>query len=215
MSRLYKFFRQLPIIWLQTTASLITIGGFAYLAFGVIIPNNDASNSRPRVTYPPSVVTEPFAVPAASPVLVEPRSTVTPAPTATPTPIPPLDEQLERALTIPGSTAQGEGLAVVASQAILLGDYWTAIRAAAATPGSTKQASNLELVVKCAIEDEQFSMAAEAASRVAGSTSQGRLMIMALEAQESAIKREALPPPLFTDQSSQPRLMVCLGTGKD
>ena len=214
MSRLYKFFRQLPI-WLQTIASLITVGGFVYLTFGVIIPNNDASNSRPGVTYPPSVVTEPFAVPAASPVLVEPGSTVTPAPTATPTPIPPLDEQLERALTIPGSTARGEGLAVVASQAILLGDYWTAIRAAAATPGSTKQASNLELVVKCAIEDEQFSMAAEAASRVGGYTSRGRLMIMALEAQESAIKREVLPPPLFTDQSSQPRLMVCLGTGKD
>ena len=174
-----------------------------YLAFGVIIPNDDESNSLPRVTYPPSVVTEPVVVPAASP-----------APTATPTPIPPLDEQLERALTIPGSTARGEGLAVVASQAILLGDYWTAIRAAAATPGSTKQASNLELVVKCAIEDEQFSMAAEAASRVAGSTSRGRLMIMALAAQESAIKREALPPPLFNDQSSQPRLMVCLGTRK-
>lgn len=213
MARLYRFFRQLPV-WLQTTASLITIGGFAYLVVGVIISNGATSDSRPQVTHLLPVVAEPFAVPAVSPILVAPQPTATPMPTPTPTPIPPLGEQLEWALSIEGIAARGDGLKAVAIQSVLLSDYWTAIRAAAATPDISAQATNLELVIDCAIEDGQFSMATEAANMVESLSSRNDLMIKALASREAAIRREAFPS-LPGAQSPQPRLMLCLETGRE
>ena len=182
------FLRSTPR-WLQITAvvisvvaGLITIGGFMSNMCGIMDTGNESLSGGPRATYPPPPPVEPALVPNALPFLVDPR------PTATPTPMPPLGEQLERALSIGGTTARGEGLASVAVQAILLGDYWTAITAAAATPIASEQASTLELVMECAIEDGLYSMATEAASRTSSSYSRGRLMVMALKARESAIK---------------------------
>ena len=100
-------------------------------------------------------------------------------------------------------------MAVVVSQAVLLGDYWTAIKAAAATPSHAKQASNLEIVVECAIEDGLYSMAAEAASRVSGHSAQSRLMIMALEAKESAIREQSSPGTVPKERPSGGD-MLCL-----
>ena len=213
MVTLYRFFRQLPV-WLQTTASLITIGGFAFFVIGAIASYCGTSDNRPQVTHLLPVVAEPFAMPSVSPILVEPQPTATPAPTPTPTPIPPLGEQLEWALSIDGVVARGDGLKAVAIQAVLLTDYWTAIRAAAATPNISAQAINLELVIDCAVEDGQFSMATEAANMVESLSSRNDLMIKALEAREPAIRREAFPPPTSA-QSAQPRVMLCLEAGRE
>ena len=222
-----RFFRLLPT-WLQILtvvvgipAGLITIGGFAYWIYIISTTDDEMLSFNPMPVRPPLFTAEPFAVPVASPSVVNPQPTAVPTPaptptiTPTPTPIPPLGEHLERALSIYSSTSQGEGLASVAAQAILLGDYWTAIRAADATPSTSKQADNLELVVRCAIEDGRFSMATEAASRAANTKSQGRLMIMALEAQEAAIERQVSSPSIPSTQLPQNRNLSCLKTDEE
>ena len=190
---------------------LITITFFGYWIYGVISADNELQDSSLKaigvgISSPPN---NSVAIPAVTPSVVEPQPTATPAPTPTPTPIPPLGEQLERALSISQYSAQGDGLVSVAVQAILLGDYWTAIRAAAATPQWSRQAINLELVIKCAIEDGQFSMATEAASRATAYSSQSRLMVMALEARELAI-RNHIDIDIASVENSQRGSMLCL-----
>ena len=104
--------------------------------------------------------------------------------TATPTPIPPLDRQLEEALSVNGKTARNRALRIVAENAVLVRDYWTAITAASASPSSSAQAENLTFVGRCAIEDGQYNFAAEAADKIHSSSDRDRLKIEVLEARK-------------------------------
>ena len=106
--------------------------------------------------------------------------------TATPTPVPPLDRQLEEALSVSSSSARNVALLIVAQDAVLDRDYWTAIRAASATPSSSAQAKNLDFVVKCAIEDGLYDIAAEAAAKVKFTSDRDRLKIDVIEARRRA-----------------------------
>ena len=216
---MFRLFRSLPR-WLQffctivsALGGLITIGFFVYSIVGLPSANKGIQStgteaigvSLPETNSVAMPVATSVAVPVAIPIVVEPQ------PTATPTPVPPLQEQLDRALSIQSSSAQGEGLATVVVQAILLGDYWIAIRAAAATPSTYRQSTNLELVVKCAIEDGRFSMATEAASRARSSSSNSQLMILALKAREVAIK-DQLSSGSAPEEHPQRSSMLCLET---
>ena len=82
----------------------------------------------------------------------------------------------------------------VSRHAVLLLDYWTAIRAAEATPYNNEQASNLSFVVRCAIEDGEYDLAAEAASRINYSSNRDRMLNQAINAQRLAIS-ESKPSP--------------------
>lgn len=110
----------------------------------------------------------------------------TPTGTATPTPVPPLSRQLEEALSVSSSSARSKALSLVAQNAVVLGDYRTAIRAASATPSSSAQAENLEFVVKCAIEDRLYNLAADAADEIKTTSSRDRLKIEVIEARRWA-----------------------------
>ena len=140
-------------------------------------------SALPRVGDDPSE----SALRMASPQLLnELKETPTPAPTSTPTPVPPLEDQLRDALGVSGSTSQGKALFKVAQHAVVLMDYWTAIRAADASPSSSSQANSLSFVVRCAIEDGEYDMAAEAASRISGSTTQDEMRNEVIEARRIA-----------------------------
>ena len=117
-----------------------------------------------------------------------PTLTITP----TPTPVPPLDRQLEEALSVAGTSARNAALFIVAQDAVLTRDYWTAIRAASATPSTSAQAQNLAFVVRCAIEDRLYVFAAEAADRIKATSARDLLKIEVIEARRWATS-EVLP----------------------
>lgn len=98
-------------------------------------------------------------------VVQEPKGPVSSA-TATPTPVPPLDRQLDEALSVDITSSQNSALFIVAQDAVLAKDYWTAIRAASATATNSAQAKSLAFVVRCAIEDGLYDLAAEAAGEI-------------------------------------------------
>ena len=136
----------------------------------------------------------PEATPTASP---------TKAPTASPTPVPPLDKQLGEALTISGTTARNHALFIVAQDAVIKRDYWTAIRAADASPGSTSEAQSLALVVRCAIEDGEYNMAAKAAARIRSTTARNQMQLEVIAARKSA-------PSVQNPYSGDREKMTCL-----
>ena len=125
--------------------------------------------------------------------------------TATPTPVAPLDRQLEEALSVASSSARNVALLIVAQNAVLKRDYWTAIRAAFATPSSSAQAKNLAFVVECAIEDGLYDTAAEAADKVKATSARDRLKIDVIEARRRATS-EIVPSDV--DRES----MACFGS---
>ena len=112
-------------------------------------------------------------------------------PTASPTPAPPLDKQLEEALTISGTTARDSALFIVAQDAVINMDYWTAIRAADATSNSTPEAQSLSFLARCAIEDGKYDMAAEAAAKVANTTPRNQMQLEVIAARKSAPSAQA------------------------
>ena len=147
-------------------ADVITISQFGFHLWGLFENRTsvDRSTSLGQLTSPVPTVTL----------------------TATPTPVPPLDRQLEEALSVSSSSARNVALLIVAQHAVLDRDYWTAIRAASATPSSSAQAKNLDFVVKCAIEDGLYDIAAEAAAKVRFTSDRDRLKIDVIEARRRA-----------------------------
>ena len=171
------------IALLTTIAAVITIGQLVLhwwdLPFGggASVPPAPAPTQRQRES-----------IPAAVPILV-PTVTPTVEPTTTPTPVAHLNRQLEEALSVALSSAQSEALFIVAQDAVLKRDYWTAIRAASATPYSSAQAKNLGFVVRCAIEDGLYDFAAEAADKVTYTSDRDRLKIDVIEARRRATSK--------------------------
>ena len=127
--------------------------------------------------------------------------------TPTPTPVIPLGRQLEDALSINSSTAQSNALLEVAQHAVLLGDYRTAIRAAAATSWPSNQGENLAFVVRCAIEDGFYDVASSAADRVESSSQRDSLKLEVIKATKEATSTEETTP-ISVDRES----MACFDT---
>ena len=125
-------------------------------------------------------------------------------PTASPTPVPPLGRQLEEALAVSNSTARNEALFIVAQDAVIRSDYWTAIRAASASPSASYQARNLSVVVRCAIEDGKHDVAADAAAKKRNTTSRDQMRIEVISARKEA--QTAQISPAIDDREK----MVCL-----
>ena len=122
---------------------------------------------------------------------MKPLTQVTPelptiVPTSSPTPIPPLEEQLKDALAVSGSSSKNMALFKVVQHAVLLTDYWTAIRAADASPGSTAQSESLSFVVNCAIEDGKYNVASEAAARISYTSIRDQMRNKVIDARKSA-----------------------------
>ena len=173
------------VIWRASVATIF----FGSLLFGIFADyitvnesglrlGNRTTSLRPSESPIPSG----FSVPLASPIAYP----VTSIPTPTTTPIPPLDRQLEVALSVDYSGAQSDALRIVAEDAVLRMDYWTAIRAASATPYSSDQATNLAFVVACAIEDDLYDFASEAADKVRYTSNRDRLKVDVLKARRRA-----------------------------
>ena len=68
-------------------------------------------------------------------------------PTATPKPVPPLDRQLKTAQSISEPLIRDAAYLDIVLQAIILRDYWTAIRVAEATSTTGTQARGLKFVL--------------------------------------------------------------------
>ena len=170
---------------IATAAGVITIGQFGFHLWEPFGNRTSIESPVPPVTS--TATTTPVVLP------------VTLTPTHTPTPVPPLDRQLEEALSVTRSSARSVALLIVAQDAVLERDYWTAIRAASATSSSSAQAKNLAFVVECAIEDSLYDFAAEAADKVKYTSDRDRLKINAIEARRRAtseatpIASEAMP----------------------
>ena len=113
--------------------------------FGLNDDNSRTAESTSQAV--PTVAVPTNVPPTAAPTNVRVVVTSSKQLIGTPTPIPPLGKQLARALSVSGSDAQGDALLEVAQHAVLLMDYWTAIRAAEATPYNSEQAFNLSFVV--------------------------------------------------------------------
>ena len=163
------------VIWMVAIGLLMTLGGIAdaitisQFGFHLWQPFDGGSNVERSES---------------SSQLPSPRPTV--APTFTPTPIPPLDRQLKEALSVASSSSRNVALRIVAQDAVLTMDYWTAIRAASATPSSSAQANNLAFVVRCAIEDGLHDLAAVAANKIRSSSARDRLKIEVITARRQA-----------------------------
>ena len=106
--------------------------------------------------------------------------------TLTPTPAGHLEDQLQDGLSVPQLADRSKALLLVAEDAVLHEDYWTAIRAADATPWGRDQAANLGFVVRCAIEDGLFNMASEAANRVRWAEPRSSLTVQVIAARKQA-----------------------------
>ena len=146
----------------------------------------------------------------ASPVqLPSPRPTL--IVTATPTPIPPLDKQLEEALSVATTSVRNKALLLVAQNAVLLGDYLTAIKAASATPSSSAQATNLAFVVRCAIEDGLYDFAAEAADKVKVTSARDSLKVEVIEARGRTPLDKGQPTD-GTGSHADRESMACFGS---
>ena len=152
------------IVLLTAIAAVITIGQFVLHWWDLPFAGGSTSVPPAPASAPPQRQRE-SPVPIAVPILV-PTATPTVGPTTTPTPVAHLNKQLEEALSVSKSSAKNKALLIVAQDAVLKKDYWTAIRAASATPYSSAQAKNLGFVVRCAIEDGLYDFAAEAANKV-------------------------------------------------
>lgn len=126
--------------------------------------------------------------------------------TPTPTPKPPLDKQLEQALSISNHGQRGIALFEVAKHAVLLADYWTAIRAASATPNTSTQAENLKFVTRCAIEDRLYDLAAEAANEIKHSTTRDQWKLRVVQARGTATPEPQTPLPSRANRGS----MACM-----
>ena len=172
---------------LATTASIITIGQCIW-QWNVPFIDSNSSPSLTPTSIPLSIQPStgvPIAVPVSVP-LPTPSPTPTAGPTATPTPVSPLHKQLEDALSMSYADNESEALLIVAQDAVLRMDYWTAIRAASATPYASEQAKNLGFVVRCAIEDGLYDLAAEAARNVTYSSESDQLKLLVIKARKQA-----------------------------
>lgn len=107
-------------------------------------------------------------------------------PTASPTPVPSLNRQLEEALAISDKAARDRALFIVAKDAVIKTDYWTAIRAADASPGEISEARSLSFVAICAIEDGNYDLAGEAAVRIGDDVVRNKVQLEAIEARKSS-----------------------------
>ena len=87
-----------------------------------------------------------------------------------PTPIAWLESRLRQAHTIYDPVQRGVAFFEVARLGVLLGDYYTATRAATLTPLDDDQAGSLEFIIECAIEDKQYGAAQRAAGKIRNSS---------------------------------------------
>ena len=192
-----KAIASLVFISVTTIAAVITIGQFV---LHWDLPFGGSSTSVPASATPAS--------PERQRESQVPTATSTVGPTATPTPVAHLNKQLEEALSVGSSSARSEALLIVAEDAVLMRDYWTAIRAASATPYSSAQAKNLGFVVRCAIEDGLYDFAAEAASKVRYRSARDRLKIDVIEARRRTTSDLR---PLDDDREA----MACFSVGSE
>ena len=77
-------------------------------------------------------------------------------------------------------------LFIVAQDAVIKVDYWTAIRAADASPGEPSEAQSLSFVARCAIEDGEYDMAGEAASKVESDDVRNKIQLEVIAARKAA-----------------------------
>ena len=175
------------IVLLTAIAAVITIGQFVLHWWDLPFAGGSTSVPPAPASAPPQRQRE-SPVPIAVPILV-PTATPTVGPTTTPTPVAHLNKQLEEALSVSTSSAKNKALLIVAQDAVLKKDYWTAIRAASATPYSSAQAKNLGFVVRCAIEDGLYDFAAEAANKVKYTSDRDRLKLDVIEARRRATSK--------------------------
>ena len=175
------------IVLLTAIAAVITIGQFVLHWWDLPFAGGSTSVPPAPASAPPQRQRE-SPVPIAVPILV-PTATPTVGPTTTPTPVAHLNKQLEEALSVSKSSAKNKALLIVAQDAVLKKDYWTAIRAASATPYSSAQAKNLGFVVRCAIEDGLYDFAAEAANKVKYTSDRDRLKLDVIEARRRATSK--------------------------
>lgn len=170
------------IIWTVITGTIGAIGGLITINYFVVdlvglIRNGTSIDGS---TLPDGLV-EPHSL---SERLTSEASLTLTKSTVTPTPIPPLDKQLEEALSVSSSSARDKALSIVAQNAVFVRDYWTAITAASASPSSSAQAANLIFVGRCAIEDAKYNLAAEAADKIRTRSARDSLKIEVLEARK-------------------------------
>ena len=163
------------IVLLTAIAAVITIGQFVLHWWDLPFAGGSTSVPPAPASAPPQRQRE-------SPVPIV-------GPTTTPTPVAHLNKQLEEALSVSRSSAKNKALLIVAQDAVLKKDYWTAIRAASATPYSSAQAKNLGFVVRCAIEDGLYDFAAEAANKVKYTSDRDRLKLDVIEARRRATSK--------------------------
>ena len=175
------------IVLLTAIAAVITIGQFVLHWWDLPFAGGSTSVPPAPASAPPQRQRE-SPVPIAVPILV-PTATPTVGPTTTPTPVAHLNKQLEEALSVSTSSAKNKALLIVAQDAVLKKDYWTAIRAASATPYSSAQAKNLGFVVRCAIEDGLYDFAAEAANEMKYTSDRDRLKLDVIEARRRATSK--------------------------
>ena len=175
------------IVLLTAIAAVITIGQSVLHWWDLPFAGGSTSVPPAPASAPPQRQRE-SPVPIAVPILV-PTATPTVGPTTTPTPVAHLNKQLEEALSVSKSSAKNKALLIVAQDAVLKKDYWTAIRAASATPYSSAQAKNLGFVVRCAIEDGLYDFAAEAANKVKYTSDRDRLKLDVIEARRRATSK--------------------------
>lgn len=157
-------------------AGIITINYFVVDIMGLILSGTSIERStlQDSLVKPDSLSEDPAS---------EATVTLTKA-TATPTPIPPLDRQLKEALSVSSTSDRNKALLIVAENAVLVRDYWTAITAASASPSTSAQANNLTFVGRCAIEDGQYDFAAEAAAKIRATSPRDSLKIEVIEARK-------------------------------
>lgn len=141
--------------------------------------------------------------------------TDTPPITPTPTPVPPLDRQLQVALSVSIVRERDTALLIAAEDAVLERDYWTAIRAASATPSNSAQARNLAFVVRCAIEDGLYDLAAKAAGKTRLTSDRDRFKIEVIQARRQAERRAS--SEIITSRLSRVsrESMACFGPPSD
>ena len=163
------------IVLLTAIAAVITIGQFVLHWWDLPFAGGSTSVPPAPASAPPQRQRE-------SPVPIVGLTT-------TPTHVAHLNKQLEEALSVSKSSAKNKALLIVAQDAVLKKDYWTAIRAASATPSSSAQAKNLGFVVRCAIEDGLYDFAAEAANKVKYTSDRDRLKLDVIEARRRATSK--------------------------
>ena len=110
---------------------------------------------------------------------------VTQVPLSTPTPIPPLGLHLKEALAHNDVDSRECALVKVAQDAVILTDYWTAIRAIGASRGIGKDLDLFD-IGECAVEDGKYLIASEIAVILENQSSQDELRSLITDARQSA-----------------------------